>query len=262
MTINQKYSYTVLRYHHDPITGEFINIGVLIVSDSGYANIKCRKSLSRISNVFKGFNASDLRSKIKYLKNRLQNKDFGMLVDSFSDARTLGLSAIPADDSSLQWSPLGGGITKDPERTLDVIFDRFVMRYDEKPQSAGRTDEDIWRTVKGELQRRRLDNLFELKIISTSDDKVQFNHVWKNGIYHCVEPISFDLSSEDGIREKAYKWLGRMTNIQSAKSEFKLYVVTAAPKDDNLTDAYKIARAALKKCPLIAPCMKKLRQIT
>ena len=42
----------------------------------------------------------------------------------------LAHSVLPADDSSLQWSEPGGGISDDPSGTLENIFSRMVTRYD------------------------------------------------------------------------------------------------------------------------------------
>ena len=34
------------------------------------------------------------------------------------------------DDSALQWSPMGSGVAIDPERTLEQLYERFVMACD------------------------------------------------------------------------------------------------------------------------------------
>ena len=38
--------------------------------------------------------------------------------------------ALPLDDSSLQWSPIGAGLTADPQKTFDQLYHRFVARHD------------------------------------------------------------------------------------------------------------------------------------
>ena len=47
------------------------------------------------------------------------------------DLRHVAQQILPADDSSLQWSPAGGGITDDPAETLNHLFQRFVQQHHE-----------------------------------------------------------------------------------------------------------------------------------
>ena len=37
---------------------------------------------------------------------------------------------LPHDDSSLQWSKLGSGLTRDPSCELESLFDRMVLQHD------------------------------------------------------------------------------------------------------------------------------------
>jgi hypothetical protein len=48
----------------------------------------------------------------------------------------LAHSVLPPDDSSLQWSEPGSGITEDPSATLESIYARMVTRYDKSPHPA------------------------------------------------------------------------------------------------------------------------------
>jgi len=46
-------------------------------------------------------------------------------------------------------------------------------------------------------------SILEKKTIATSKDEVEFEHAWKNGNWHCYQPLSFDLATVDSIQEKA-----------------------------------------------------------
>jgi hypothetical protein len=66
-------------------------------------------------------------------------------------ARDYGRIALPLDDSSLQWSPVGAGLTADAQKTFDQLYQRFVTRYD-RPSQHRKSDEDVWRPVEAKLK--------------------------------------------------------------------------------------------------------------
>ena len=161
----------------------------------------------------------------------------------------LAQQILPRDDSSLQWSPMGGGVTEDPSQTLNSLYERMVIRYEQQPQSPHRSDTEVWRRFKRDLEERRLLHFFQPKKIAVADDEVEFQHAWKNGVWHCLEPISFDLSDVDNIREKAHKWLGQMASIQDAPEKFKLYLLVGEPQQPQLKLAFENALSILRKIP-------------
>lgn len=53
MTTKEPYSYVVLRYIHDVLTGEFVNVGlVMVVPGRPLIITRARKTLGRIKHVF------------------------------------------------------------------------------------------------------------------------------------------------------------------------------------------------------------------
>ena len=88
---------------------------------------------------------------------------------------------------------------------------------------------------------------FVKKTISVDDDQVEFKHAWKNGVWHCLAPVSFDLASADSIREKAHKWLGQLTSVSKATEDFKLYFLVGEPTVAELRPAFESALSILGK---------------
>jgi hypothetical protein len=105
----------------------------------------------------------------------------------------------------------------------------------------------VWRHFSRELENHQLSNFFVEKTISGRDDDVQFKSAWKNGIWHCVEPLSFDLTAADSIRDKAHRFLGQMTSVADAPEKFKLYLVLATPSEPALKPVFEQAVQILKK---------------
>jgi len=248
-----QYTYTLLRYVHDTVTGEFINVGVALFSpEAEFVSARCKRTYSRASRLFPGLDGEVFKTSIRFVEDKFKDKSPN-LFDPVSPTKTvMGIAnwVLPNDDSSLQWSPFGSGITKDPQKTLDQLFERMVERYDERPQHDHRTDEEVWRRFHKDLQQRNIDIEFKPKVIVVSDDKIEFKHAWKNGIWHCVEPLSFDLSSPETIREKAHKWLGHMTSVRTADEAFKVYFLVGAPQKPELFPAYQNAVQILEKSPV------------
>jgi hypothetical protein len=157
---------------------------------------------------------------------------------------------LPVDDSSLQWSPAGGGLTQDPQKTLEDLYNRLVVRYDDQPSRIGRSDDEVWKSYRSTLESRNVLNYLKPKEICVEDDQVEFQYAWKNGFWHCLEPLSFDLSSPDSIRDKAHRWLGHITSVQNAEENFMVYFLLGEPKQEDLQDALEKAISILKKVPV------------
>lgn len=249
------YTYTVLRYVHDTSTGEFVNVGVaLYAPEARYSSAQCRTTYGRLSRLFPGVHGEHFKSLMRHIQARFE--EFGERLASelpLTSARNvleLAQAVLPQDDSSLQWSPAGSGRTDNPSETLERLFERMVTRYDERPQRAHRSEDDVWRHFKRGLEEHRLLHYFQPKKITVQDDEVEFEYAWKNGVWHCLEPISFDLAEADSIRDKAHKWLGQMTSVQTADERFRLYLLVGQPQQDELRPAFESAISILRKMPV------------
>ncbi len=250
------YTYTVLRYVHDTTTGEFMNVGVAIhAPEARYASAICRTTYSRLTKTFPGMDGEAFRGLMRFIQSCFEKmgdklKNELPLDGKPSSALDLAHTILPADDSSLQWSPVGSGLTDDPSQTLEALFDRLVTRYDERPQAERRTNEDVWRKYKRNLEVRHVLKHLQPKKITVQDDEVEFEHAWKNGVWHCLEPLSFDLSSPDSIKRKAHEWLGQIESVKNASEPFKLYLLLGEPQQDELRPAFDNAVSILNKVPV------------
>lgn len=249
------YQYVVLRYVHDTTTGEFINVGVALhAPDARFAGAVCRPTYGRLSKVFPGMNPEHFKSLMRYIQGRFDELGT-QLADELPLHGTRSIDeltqrVLPADDSALQWSAVGSGRTTDPAQTLEALFERMVMRYDEKTASQKKSEDDVWRHFKRTLETRQLLQYFEPKTVTVADDELTFDYTWKNGSLHCLEPVSFDLANADTIRDKAHRWLGRITSVTSAGAKpFHVYFLVGRPQDDQLEPAYKSALSILGRMP-------------
>ena len=180
------------------------------------------------------------------------------LLASLKDARSFGRQVLPDDDSSFLWGPVGSGLTADPAETLAQLYDRFVTRYDGRPRQH-RDDATVWRPVRDRLVELRLADRLQPKTIASPFDRVEFDHAWKNGEWHCFQPLSFDLANEENIREKARRWAGKILALKEATEPFKPYFFVGAPSDRALEGAYRAALKILTLSPLSSEVIEETR---
>lgn len=250
------YTYSVLRYVHDTTTGEFVNVGVALYSrEARYASALCRSTYGRLSKTFPGMDGDVFKSLMRHVQSRVEELGAGLeselafagLPDSVLE---IAHSVVPADDSSLQWSPAGSGLAENLSQTLESLFNRLVTRYDERPQQERRNDEEVWRKYRKSLESHQILKYLQPKKISVADDEVEFPHAWKNGVWHCLKPVSLDLSTEDSIREKAHRWLGQMMSVRDSEERFKIYLLLGEPQQEELRPAFEKAVSILHKLPV------------
>ena len=250
------YTYTVLRYVHDITTGEFVNVGVaLYAPEAKYASALCRSTYGRLSKVFPGVDGEVFKGLMHFVQSRLEELGDGVREELALDGlpksvMELAHAVLPPDDSSLQWSPPGSGLTENPSQTLEGLFDRLVLRYDERPIKERRSDDEVWRKYRRSLESRHVLKHLQPRKISVQDDEVEFRYAWRNGLWHCLEPVSLDLSSGDSIREKAHRWLGQITSVKDANERFKVYLLLGEPQHESLRPDFDKAVSILRKLPV------------
>ena len=250
------YEYAVLRYMHDIATGEFINVGILASSKDGdQLKFKFRTTYTRLKGAFPSLDGDTFRHRMKALRSFYKNivdRDveaellYRLTTSKYSTLEFAHL-AVPPDDSFLQWSQVGAGLTRNLHETTEKLFERFVSAHDNDHVVERRKDEDVWQLFSSALERRNVaENLVE-KTIEVADDSIRFSHAWKNGIWHCFEPLSFDLASEDSIKGKAHRWLGRLSSVKGSRENFNVYFLVGKPKDADSFPAYEGALNILRK---------------
>ncbi len=243
MTSKQRYTYTVLRYVHDVVTGEFVNVGVLMYAPkSNLVKVAVRTSIGRIKHVFPDLDRQAFLTAVKAAERSARKIARGLeqgdLLAEFADAASIARKVLVSDDSSLQWSSVSGGLTENAEKTFDRVYRRYVSRYDTKSPHR-RSDDEVWRPVRLLLEEKNVPVEFDEKIIAGTSDEIVFKRAWRNGVWHAYEPLSFDLADAEGIKDKARRWRGHLEAVHDgAQSDLKLHFVVGAPQNHALLGAY------------------------
>lgn len=251
MTDRQAYSYTVLRYVHDVVAGEALNVGVVMHAKSeNFLKVRTRKTVGRLRHVFPDLDRQEFIASMRAVDRGLaaisRRTKAQPLLSGEVDARSYALRLLPDDDSTLQWSPTATGLTTDLGKTFDRLYERYVVQYDQKADRR-RTDDDVWRPVAEKLTEREVHIPFEPKMVAGAQDQIEFKKAWKNGCWHAYEPVSFDLADADHIKDKARRWRGHLSAVWEGKSEnVEVHFVLGLPRNTSLLAAYKTAKQILE----------------
>jgi hypothetical protein len=248
------YEFSVLRYSYDPLTQEFINVGVVVHSPHArFLEARVNTSYGRASRMFGRIDGARYRLILRHLQDELDKLGNELAQEQLfdrADNLESNLSRIlPVDDSSLRFERGGAGVSDDLGKTCDKIYQRYVLGS-EAGAVEGRTREDVWRTFRKPLERLDLVRRLVPKRIAARDYAYEFEHAWKNGVWNLYEPISFDLLKESDIREKANKWLGRALCLHESTETFKLTLLLGAPQSTRMRDAFQHAENILNKMPV------------
>ena len=174
MSDRRPYTYVLLRYRHDALSGEFANVGVLLHEPrSGFLALRARKTIGRrLSAMFPGISVEAFRNTVRVLERgvtKLANREGSDMLSTLENAGSFGSKVLPKDDSSFVWGTVGSGVTHDAQTTLDKLYERFVKRYEEKVRAA-RDDAAIWKPVRDRLLERNIADRLESVVIHSSLD--------------------------------------------------------------------------------------------
>lgn len=141
------YTFVTLRYVHDVVTGEFANVGVVLYApDERYLEARFTSSYERLNAFFVKIDHANYRNLIRHLASRFVELASaireGLNLVPVHDIEELVRRVLPPDDSSLQWSAVGGGFSANLGETVAQLYDRMVERYTRSGEVASRTDED------------------------------------------------------------------------------------------------------------------------
>ncbi|MGD0481579.1 MAG: DUF3037 domain-containing protein [Terracidiphilus sp.] len=251
-----KFHFSLLRYVYDPLTQEFINIGVVLYSpEERFLRAEFTSRYGRVSRMFGRIDGASFRSTVNYVQRMISNAseriNSGLL---FSDPKE-GLDAIlgevlPPDDTALRFAFGGVGLTENLHGTLETLFERYVARYESPAEYAHRDENDVWKVFQAPLRLKKVYTQLVPKKISAPNYEYEFERSWKNGVWHLFEPVSFDLLDERSILEKASRWLGRTVSLSDSRDPFKLFLLLGEPGDAKLRAAFQRAENLLAKIPV------------
>lgn len=239
------FQFAVLRYIHDPMTQEFINVGVVIYSrEARYLRAQINNRYIRLSRTFLAVNGDFYRRIAEHIERRLdrmheQFQQMELFGDLPLQIETVLQQVLPVDDSSLTFEGYGAGLSTDLDEELTKLYDRMVERYIEKEDLPSRSDDDIWQVYREHLDRVQVTPSLASNVsIGVPNYDFVFHRAWKNERWHPIQPVSLDLMQSRTILEKANTWIGRATMLAESDEIGTLYLLVGGPRQEELQPAY------------------------
>lgn len=258
----KKYSYAILQYRHDFWSGEALNVGVLLFCRSAkYLSLKTRKSGGRLFAAYPELDRGALSEDLRDIKRAFEKLSSSIAQDllfctdlpslgdrGHEDVRTLALHVLKQDSSSLRWINFGAGVALNPTNAHEDLMERYVLRHEKERDEVRRDDDEVFEPVKAKLRVAGIADKLESHIVSAPLQNVEFKHAIQNGIWHCVQPLSFDLTTEQGMLAKANNWTGKLYNLKE-QPNFRTYFLTGKPSTTALNRTYLNVLGMLRNAP-------------
>src|SRR5579859_2069881 len=237
--------YQILRYLPDRVSGEFVNLGI-VAFDSSTRSLKS-KFINRIGNIssfFPNINSRYLIKSIKTIQEELE-KFSARLKSEFiftqvSSIEEVTRATLPKDDSSLVFSEIKKTLDVSVDATVSDLFPRLVSAHlmDEEDDEI-RRDKEVWTKVyKKHFDDYGISSHLSSHRVKTKNDELEFDKAWKNGVWNCFESVSFNLTRTDSIKNKVYKWVGKLDELGSAHESMHIYLLSVLPTDNSELDRF------------------------
>jgi hypothetical protein len=254
---NIAYTYCIVKYVHDPVAGETLNIGVLLYApDVQYLGFKFESRYKRISECFADFDGDQYRRTLRQFEGAMntlwEQLTEGMspvLWDMPSDVHALASRLWSDPDVSFRLGPVLAGITKDPADALERLFVRMVTSQYERVQIPTRSDEEVWSKYQ-QVIPRDIRKVLREKSFETTEAEIKFEHTFKNESWHVLQPVTMDYARPEQLQDKATRWLGKATLLSGHPELSTIYVLLGHPHLEVNRTAYVKAKNILHKMPI------------
>ena len=217
----------VVRYVHDVVADERLNICIVLVCpERRYVGAKFPLQWSRITAAFPTAELPVVRRVASAILNACAEAPLLVPGDVVDFVRSI----IPLDDASIRFSEPIRGVTSDPERTLATLYQQFVGHSQpSQPERTRRDDDAVWVAFAKSLSSARLMTHVQPFTIAVPHLAFEFDRAWKNGTWHVVQPISFDLNDPLSMSQKSQMWLGRLYALRPAEHEAHVSMLVGLP---------------------------------
>ena len=256
--MKKAYSYAVIKYVHDPVADEALNIGVIVYSlESRFVEVKVEYNFERYSQAFANFDSQRYRQILHEFEAAVENisehlSGGDLFRDVPADAAGLVSRIWPDTYLSFRSGSTLRGLTTNLTTIAAELFERFVESQYAASRQVRRTDEEVWSTYRRKLAGTVVPRMLHEKTFATDSLSLTFQHCIRNERWHILQPISFDYARSNSIAETAAKWLGETTVLADNADirSSKLYLLLGAPHEKKFLDAYRRAKKILAKIPI------------
>ena len=227
----KSYQYQIIRYVHDHFTGEYVNVGVVVYShENRFLACKITNRYQRITSMFPEANGKwimkvlrDFEAKLNQISARLSE-----LFQPSGQIEHITAGIIPKDDTAIRFSETYTGLDIDFDAALEDLFNSLIDKHIEDPKKDTLLDDDVWKMkYKKYFEQYNVISNLNVHEVRTGNDLFTFDKAWKNEIWHCYEPLSFIVKKKGTVKEKVYRWAGKIQGLQNADEPLHLTLMTS-----------------------------------
>jgi hypothetical protein len=222
-----------------------VNVGLVLLSkDHRFLGCKTIRKYKRITNLFPEANGMAISRILRYIEQWIQaespklNELFGLP----DQLEAILNQAISNDNNAIQFTSPKIGIDVDLNAALNDLYAQLVEKYYWKDEDKQRlSDEDVWKLkYKSYFEKYGITSRLKVHEIIVPNDIISFGMSWKNEIWHSYEPLSLELKKKDSIKEKVYKWTGKLQALKQADEALHISFLTSInPKHKELMSFVK-----------------------
>jgi Protein of unknown function (DUF3037) len=252
------YTYSIIRYVHDPGVGEMLNVGVILCAPTiNLVETRFEYRYERLSEAFMGFDGDYYRRSIRHfgrvidaLRERLKLPQLFDVWDFAADVQSITKEVWPDPELSFQVSSVMTGITDNPHEAIESLFHRMVTSQYLYDRAETKTDDEVWTFYQEPLIERRVIRKLRPTTLATKEIEIKFEHAFRNERWHVLQPMSMDYVRKENIQRKATTWLGNAVALGENRELDTMYILLGPPELESHRVAYEKAKSLLNKIPI------------
>ncbi len=260
--MNNKYTYSILRYSHSAFLGESLNVGLLVYfNEQKRFYFKYSGKLSRLKAIYSNVPEKSLKNYLREINSKVEllNKKideiFHTEIDNSFDL-FISNYFLPFDGSSLQFekSIKSFQYHKKDEDIVSYLIKSYIYESSEsKVDKEYEIGKRFYQYVKNhvkEVDKSNKPNFFrDYKVKNTTGAEFNFKYAWQNGSLNLIKPLNFDLSEQRSIARKAHENYGLFVDLESvaSKENFRYDLLLGRPTKKELFKEYDHSIKLLEK---------------
>jgi hypothetical protein len=240
----KKYQYQIVRYAPDKVSGEFVNVGVIVyLPETKQLASKFIGRLTRISQFFGEVEGKCLINILRHFQKEIKinaKLESGFLTDlQYDSLEKITGAILPKDDSALYCTPMMYGLDLSIESALNYLYEKLVNKYNRENKQEYKDDTAVWRDLyKQHFDAKQITDSLKPHVVKTQHDSIMFDRVWKNGMWNCFQPISFAQKRIEAVKTKVYRWSGIITELASSNEKIHIFFLSNRSQCENSLDDF------------------------
>jgi hypothetical protein len=253
--MNKTVSYSILKYTHSKFIGEELNIGILFVfPEEKHIEFVYPSSIYRIKKTYPNASLDLIKSYLHSFKVKAPKLIKGLKSYSFDLNELITEQFLVTDGSSLQFTKFNHALSlKDIEHTKKTYFDIYLNSYEVfHAELKHKTDKLIVNECKRIIlgKRPEIEKALQIARPPLANNKVIFKYdlSWQNGTCNLIKGVTFDLSEEESIINKALLIQNQLNHLSKIieKQKARIDLLLIKPQVNSFIDSYNYAKQILE----------------